>query len=89
MQIPVAHFSAETVFALMVPPTVTGVLAIVASRFNAKKLDAIHVLVNSRLSRALDEISDLREEVASLRPGDVSAQQAAASAKADAQKKEP
>lgn len=53
---------------IALPPTITGVLAIILSLTNSHKLDQVHVLVNSNLSNvkadlaiALDKISLLQQ----------------------------
>ena len=50
---------------LIVAATITGMSAITAAIigvWNHKKLQEIHILVNSRLDQALSEINDLKSE---------------------------
>lgn len=48
---------------------ITAIAAAVISVKNSKQLQAIHVLVNSRLTTALEEIVTLRSEVTKLTNG--------------------
>ena len=43
--------------------TITGVAVIVAAWVGNRKLNAIHVLVNSRLTEALTEIAELKAKL--------------------------
>ncbi len=41
------------------PPSLVGAAALVSSLKNRKKLEEVHVLVNSRLTKALEKIDSL------------------------------
>ena len=47
-------------------PTVTGIFAIFVSRHNGNKIDEVKVNVDGNLSRALQEIADLKAQVKAL-----------------------
>jgi len=58
----------ETVFAFLTP-----VAVIVAAYFKHGRLHEIHILVNSKMARALNEIAELKAKIAVLSPSDESA----------------
>jgi amino acid permease len=50
---------------VVIAAIIAGICAIIAAiigALNHRKLDAIHILVNSRLDEALAEITDLKKE---------------------------